>query len=301
MKGFSHIDNLNIKEFLYYPSLREESYALEGVEVDKEIVDLGFSSGNKICIFAHFDAASKLHKYVIEYLKKIKKFGYDIVFVTTSEEIPELEQLKDYVNLVVHRKNIGHDFVSWQSFILTYKKLLMGKEVLLTNDSIFVDPEKVDAVFHDMDNRDFDIYGATKSYQYAEHLQSYFVNFDHSVTQSEYFWEFWEQYPCSLVKDSVVKHGEIGMSQFFLEKGFKLYAFSDSIGLTTSSDINPVYDKGVELLEEYNYPFLKKQLVVHFYPKKTSRLRKAILSKRFSEKFLTLILDFLGNQNKATL
>ncbi len=289
----------NLLEYCYEPGvdLEKDQFTVNGYLVEKENIIFNSNLGDKVCIFAHYDSRSFLHDYVKEYLKKIKNAGFDIVFVTTCEEVPDKVYLKNVVDIVFHRKNIGHDFMSWQSFLLPHRHKIEGKQLLLTNDSVFVDPSKIDRVFNDLNAHEFDIYGGTRSFHFAEHLQSYFLYFKENVTSTKDFWSFWEEYPCPLVKDLVVEYGEIALSQYFISKGYKLKSYLNT-EYTINNCSNPVYDCGVELLKEYDYPFLKKQLVLHQLSKKGSKLGAVIVEGKYQGFLFPLIQSYLKCENK---
>ena len=55
---------------------------------------------NKLAIFSHFDKNNKIDKYVIYMLNQLHKLKFDIIFVTTSEQIHQNELKKiDYTNI----------------------------------------------------------------------------------------------------------------------------------------------------------------------------------------------------------
>ena len=54
---------------------------------------------NKLAIFSHFDNDNMVDKYVIYMLEQLHKLKFDIVFVTTSEQIHqnELKKIEKYI------------------------------------------------------------------------------------------------------------------------------------------------------------------------------------------------------------
>ena len=268
----------NLKVFLHKFSVHEDSVIEIGgrpLEV-KNINFKDFSEEGKICVFAHFDINANLHDYVLDYLKALNEKGYQVIFVTCSLNEDLASQVGPYVSKFVRRENVGHDFLSFMVGLFLYRKDIMGKELLIANDSVFVDTERLKTLLNSLEGKSFEVYGASKSIQYSEHLQSYFLAFGKAVTSDYAFWQFWETYPAPLVKDFIVLHGEIGLSKHLVKRGYKLGAYSEDVNFKATESENPVYDRGVELVEKHEFPFLKKQLVLRYYNRQNSCLRKYI-------------------------
>lgn len=251
-----------------------------------------FTSDGKVCVFAHYDVNQNLHDYVVDYLDSLTKNGYEIVFVTSSARDELFEQIRPYISKMIGRENVGHDFLSFAVGLSFFRRELQGREILIANDSVFVDSKKLSKLMDDLKSRNCAVYGASKSIQFTEHLQSYFMSFDKSLTSQEVFWQFWKEYPTTLVKDFIVWHGEIGLSRYLRDNGFSLDAFTDVLNFSVGQNQNPVYDRGVELVENYEFPFLKKQMVLRFYGKKNSRLRRFLDKDKNSESLEKNILSY---------
>lgn len=62
---------------------------------------------NKLCLLSHFDINNTIEKYVIHMIKELHKLKFDIVFITTSENmyIKELKKNKFlYKNIYYQKK-----------------------------------------------------------------------------------------------------------------------------------------------------------------------------------------------------
>ena len=62
---------------------------------------------NKLCLLSHFDTNNNIETYVIHMIKQLYKLRFDIVFVTTAEnmEIKELKKIRPYIKIAVIKKN----------------------------------------------------------------------------------------------------------------------------------------------------------------------------------------------------
>jgi hypothetical protein len=216
---------------------------------------------DKRCYFASFSSNSKIEDYVVEYLKQIRGMGFDIVFVTTSENVNDKDRLKGIVNILIHRKNIGHDFGSWVTGVKLFPNNTLEK-VLIANDSVLGPVGSLKEIFSDKMDQ-YDVYGATCSSQIEFHLQSYFVFFGKNIIQSGDFQKFWDEYTCVLIKDLVVFTGEIAITRFFRMKGYSIGSLVEDRGgfhLLTPR-INPMHSYWREMILDFNVPFIKNSLI----------------------------------------
>lgn len=231
--------------------------------VENEVIN-EFTS-KKRCYFASFSKTNQISLDLIKYLDKIKSLGFDIVFVTTSNKISveNIEKLKKVANVVVRRKNIGHDFGSWVTGILKYNPKSLD-QVLIANDSVHSFPNKFEKAFNMNRIAEFDIYGVTSSFQINYHLQSYFIFFNKKVLESGDFLRFWENYKLVLIKDLVILNGEISLTQYFKRKGYKIGCVAEEnqdYGNILHKRIDPMQSCWKEVIVNYNVPFIKKSLV----------------------------------------
>ncbi|WP_018969633.1 rhamnan synthesis F family protein [Rubritalea marina] len=175
-----------------------------------------------LCVYASYDAKSRVQKYVYHQLDRIiDELGAHVVFVTTSEELDEKdkEKLSAMGVSVIHRKNIGYDFKSYYTGFQQFEaRLGQFRSIFHCNDSVYGPFASLKSVCDRMRKTGFDVWGMTDSWQINYHIQSYFVCFTEVVFEA--LREFWAAYDFKCDYDTVIHCGEVGMSQFMVEKGF---------------------------------------------------------------------------------
>lgn len=190
-----------------------------------------------ICIYSHFDNDNAVQEYVLEAIKRINDDGFGVIFVTTSKKIndEDIEKIKKYCLSIIIRENIGYDFGSYKAgFEYVVNSNIKYSKILFTNDSVygpFCSLKKQIELL-----KKYDIVGVTDSFDTHYHLQSYFLLFGEIASNSKEFRSFWDSVEYipndnSNFKNLIIQKYEIGGSQSFISKGFKLGASNDSISM----------------------------------------------------------------------
>jgi rhamnosyltransferase len=149
--------------------------------------------------------------------------GFQIAFVSTGVSPSELASLPATVKGIA-RDNIGYDFFSYKvglnqlgSAVGQYSLI-----VLLNSSVICLEPRKLLERLDKLSWVDHDIWGASKSEEGGSHLQSFLVAFGATAIRSEAFGNWWTSLQPLSVRADVIKHQEIGMSQFLSDAGLRL-------------------------------------------------------------------------------
>ena len=179
-------------------------------------------------IFAHFDKNDLVDEYVFYYLKELWKICDKVVFVTTSnickQDIANLKKIKCQI---IKRENVGYDFISYQ---VGLKKIKFNNydEVVICNDSVYGPIFPLEEIFKKMEQENCDFWGMTENYEYAYHLQSYFLVFRKNIFNSKIFHNFWQTINIFNSKQTIIQKFEIGLSQLLLKEGFLPIAVAKS-------------------------------------------------------------------------
>lgn len=176
---------------------------------------------NKLCFFASYDPDSVLSPYVRLYLKELQSCGFDIVFCTTSPELKEesLAVLTNVCHLVIHRRNIGHDFASWKACFKSLPNWRAAEALLITNDSVLGPLRPLAHYFDKMDSSATPCWGMNDSNERAYHLQSFFIYLRGEALQSKRFARFWQGVSLLTEKYDIVKFYELGLSRALFKDG----------------------------------------------------------------------------------
>ncbi len=235
------------------------------------------SSKKNICIFSHFDRDNVIDSYVLHYLKELSGQDCDIIFVTTSRylSLDQRKKLQPFCHKIIIRKNTGRDFGAFKSGIQAIENLAFYNKVILANDSVYGPLYPLDKIIHYGDQMQLDMWGATDSFANQYHIQSYFIVFSKPLIQHLVFGEFWRHLPDLYFRDNIIHRYEIGMSQFFIKKGFKLGAYCPYLRIKESLQnipldfdyllrkvpLNPTHYFWNILVSDHCFPFLKRELI----------------------------------------
>jgi glycosyltransferase involved in cell wall biosynthesis len=250
-------------------------------------------SSRFLCVFSHFSRNKQVADYVYFYLQKLREAHCDIVFVSTSDSLPEdqLARLEALCCRVLVRKNYGYDFGSYKCGIDAAAPVLDRYEKLvLANDSCYGPFHDLNDLINHGDTQNLDMWGATDSFAVRYHIQSYFMVYNRNVVASPVFNLFWNKVKYSrdalkIKKQQIIDDFEIGGSTHFIDKSFKLGAFCDvsrlkryifdSVNERLHDDAtlrrlllanitvkhNPTHFYWDLLIRNMNFPFIKRELL----------------------------------------
>jgi hypothetical protein len=199
----------------------------------------------------------------------------------------------------IERDNSGFDFGSWFCALVAFGPLIQtAPAVIFANDSLYGPFRPLDTLIQGDDGRWPDYWSLTESSEIAHHFQSSFFALSQELLNSRLFKAFVAAYNLPVDKADVIFQGEVGLSQYLFDAGIKAQSFVTESDLRqswlarygreadTKDYINPVdlasdkirciFEVSMRqgygfnpqhlcwdiLLEEYGYPFLKRNLVL---------------------------------------
>lgn len=181
-------------------------------------------------VYVSYDSESRIQDHVIEQLRFFHQQGYRIVFVSTSPEL-KLEARGDlfsWAETVLHRKNLGYDFVSYKLGFAEFAPDLSSlSSVVLMNDSCVGPLFDFVPALRRMESDSGAVYGITKSVEIAEYIQSYFLHFGEGVIISGLLAEYLARIRILKSKWAIVRFLEIGGSRWLRKRGVVLRALVD--------------------------------------------------------------------------
>lgn len=182
---------------------------------------------NKLCLLSHFDINNTIEQYVIHMIKELHKLKFDIVFITTSENmnIKELKKISSYIKISIIKKNIGYDFISWKTALYSIGNYERYKQIIHLNDSIFFPLYNPKNMFKKMKNEKVDFWGLSDSYYLDYHIQSFFWVFNKKLIKSDFYNKFWNECTDLNDKGKIIKNYEITFTRKILNNNFKVSSF----------------------------------------------------------------------------
>jgi lipopolysaccharide biosynthesis protein len=200
-------------------------------------------------VVAHYDAAGRIARHLQALVAHLASLGR-VLFVSTHlarDAVPG-EGIE-----VIRRPNEGYDFFSYKRGIEALGDLAAYDQIVILNSSfVCLDPARLTQTFFARWRPEIDMLGLTANYEYAAHLQSYWVSFQgRRLLDSEAFARWWRDMEPVSDRDLVIPRYEVGMSHAMKNAGFTLAsAFSPRPG-QPGPHRNPTHLFWDALLEEF--------------------------------------------------
>jgi len=302
-----------IRDKLVYSLLPKNTNTPRVIKAQDGLISPDFNK--PICMFCGFDSQSKVKSYVYYYLRALLDAGFDIVFVTSStilEDI-DMQKLRQFCVRVIHRENRGYDFYSWKTGLDEYVQFGEHNGLLLTNDSIIGPFFNLGDIVEQIKRSDADIVGLTDAWQfggifgknYPGYLQSYFLYCKKQVIKSETFKHFFTNMKVLYFKRAIVRELEVGFS-------LQLGTYFSRVALfgvdrimkqlqvykRPKEHINLPIRYWRELITEMRYPFLKKSLLTQ--RRVSFDDLKGVLTEADSEFNLSFLDDLVSQKNNLS-
>jgi hypothetical protein len=214
---FGHSENTRTQSCRPIEIAMDSITAIHG---DPDELRARLQDNGAVAVLSTFRNEERISAVPNRLIAELRAAGFLIVAVDTSPLLPETEIDCD---LLVHRKNVGWDFASWMSTLATFPWLMNEASLLLLiNDSNIGPLRPLSELFERGRNLDVDAWGITDSYDIRYHIQSYFLHFNSSALRSGHLGDFVDSFSFPSVKAKIIGSGEIGLSQFLIERGLRL-------------------------------------------------------------------------------
>lgn len=214
-----------------------------------------------LIVFSHYDKDNIIDDYVVYYLTELQKIGSDILFVSTSEKMPESEakKISSLCCQVIIKQNVGYDFGAWRTGIdIITDQLAQYEQLILCNDSVYAPLFDLYEMFKQMDGK-FDFWGITNNYIYKHHIQSYFMVFSKKIFLEKWFLDFWKNIKVFRYKENIVKNYEIGLTKLITSK--KKHSYGVYCPSEYGDKKNPTHAYWKNLILKQRSPIIKIKLL----------------------------------------
>lgn len=269
------------------------------MEIQTKFAPIILDNMKTLSIIAAFSETGKLPEYVKYYCEHLLRISSEVCLVSNSplSRVDRQYCLSKKITLI-ERRNQGYDFGAWKEAILTYgrERLKKFEHLILTNDSVFGPIFPLSKIIAPMQNKDsLDLWGVTthpssKIDDCQEHLQSYFLCFNHRILSSKEFFEYWEEVAAPNSYSEAVSL-EKRLTQYFHRLGYNYGAFLSGENITSvklDMQNSTIFDP-IKLLKKGN-PFVKRRLFT-FSHKQSSDLGIYDLPSRLFQ-WLSLNSDY---------
>ena len=257
-----------------------------------------------VCLFCSYDYENIVRKNVYQYLDALALAGFNIIFISSSDDISvsDMEKLSRYCVSIINRENKGYDFYGWKTGLEKYARYKDHAGLLLANDSVIGPLFSISDIVTTLENCDADVIGMTDSFQFHPHLQSYFLYCKKNVVLSEEFLRFFSEVDILEFKNAIIRKYEVGFSRL-LGPRFRLsalYGLKPALARINFNQrpikwIEPTFHLWKPLITEFKFPFIKKSVLV----------RKGVSIAKFSaalaESDSTYNIDILNDLNSREI
>jgi len=229
---------------------------------------------NRLAIYAHYSPTARVHEMTLRQLAHYGAVEIPIVFVTMSESLSEddLKALRPLTRLIIHRDSFGRDFGAWRdSLPLIAREFPAPAELLLVNDSVLGPLRPMGHLFAEMRRRGPGLVGLTDSWMGPPHLQSYFLLAVGKPAVSDVF-AFLNDLRLSQSPWLMVRRGEYALTRFMTKRRHPVFSMFPYNAVRAAAvrtgaapangPINPTHHAWRELIAEFGFPFIKRNLIL---------------------------------------
>lgn len=226
----------------------------------------------RIVIFAFYDADGIVDSYIGRLLSGMRPYADWLIVVCNGGINSGRGYIEEYADEVIMRENRGYDAGAYKDVITSLIKTRRMSEydqMILFNDTIYGFFYPLSEMFKVTDaEKKVDLWGMTehsgigkhKGIELSWHLQGYFVIINERLMHSLDFSAFWEDLEYPETYTETIFRFEIGLSQYFLEKGYILKSIysPDKINVSKDNDFGNLYfSHAYELVCKAGCPVLK--------------------------------------------
>ena len=217
------------------------------------------SERRRAFVVAHYESAGRVALNLRRLVSHLRSLGR-VVFVSTRLDDAGRDSL-DGVE-VITRPNEGYDFFSYKRGIESLGGLAAFDGLVILNSSfVCVDPPRLTARFFARSAPEIDVLGLTANFEYAAHLQSYWIGFEtRRVLDSPAFAAWWRDMEPVSDRELVIPRYEVGLSHAMKRAGFTLAsAFTPPPHQRSGAHRNPTHIYWDSLFDEFG--ILKLELL----------------------------------------
>lgn len=232
----------------------------------------------RLCIYLTFDRQGIVDKYIGYILKELKTcVSYLVVVCNQPEIVSGKEIFEKYADDIFYRENIGLDTGGFKDALcdfIGWDIVLQYDELILVNDSMYGPFKPMKTIFSEMEKKDVDFWGLAKHGEgrnneithFPEHIQTFFLVIRSKMLHCKEFEKYWEEMPYYQTYIENVKRHEIRFTQYFSDLGYLYDTLADTDindSIHSENNYTQFCTISYELIKKRNFPFLKKQQIVH--------------------------------------
>lgn len=247
---------------------------------------LDSASSKRYGVYVFFDQDGIVDEYNLYFLKELKKeVSHLLVICNGALNEKGREDFEAVADELLVRPNEGYDITAYKIGLKKCKFNADGKydEVIICNSTMFGPFYPFSEMFGVMAAKDLDFWGITNFHEVPfdpfgtvkygmlpKHVQSFFMVFRKSLTQTKDFIHYWKKMPKIHNYEEAIGYHEAIFTKEFSDKGYRwdVYANSDELEGYT---YDPLRDFPRLMIEKKRCPVIKRRSFFHEYVEALSR------------------------------
>lgn len=187
-----------------------------------------------VAILVTWDAKGRIHDFLVEHMRALKKAGRKVILVSNSPKFPDdqVGRARPHCALIAWRHNRGYDFGAYRDGILLVPDYAALTSAIFINDSIYGPFQPLGPLLKKADASKADVWGMTDSWDTRWHLQSYFLFFHKKALQNPEVRKMWMRWQHVQSKSWVINRLEIGLTGQLMNAGLTcaaLFPYRDAV------------------------------------------------------------------------
>ena len=212
------------------------------------------TSDYKLAFISHYNIHGIIQQCIMRLIYSLKESEYEVLIISglLSEEAIDW-CINEGVGFMI-RKNQGRDFGAFQDAWLSLSPKSISNRctnLILLNDSVYPLANLEQTTWNNFLKGSDGVLGLTDSYQNGYHLQSYALNIPRIVLKTEWWNNYWLNYPSWGGTAMAIKYGEIGLSQLIIKNKVKLTAIHSIVDVRSYSASEEFYHNLRDICSEH--------------------------------------------------
>lgn len=268
---------------------------MSGIEL--KIIKQDWNAKGDVCLFVTHSPDCTVKPHVAHHVAALMNAGFQVILIAATDRLAVANRLKSFnapAGLIA-RSNRGYDFGAWADTLRAMPDLWDASRLLLVNDSVIGPTRKGPDLFLRLKQSTADLVGLVESYQYARHLQSFFLLMNRPALAHTALRDFWSGVENLVDKSHVIRNYEVRFTSVCRDAGLNVQSlYPYDLFASKGRAFNPTIELWSDLLRR-GFPYVKVQLIRDFLPPPNILMLKQILS----EPVLNPFIDWAAKQRQA--
>lgn len=236
------------------------------------------SAKRSLCVFIHFSNSPYIPYYVLLYLKELSLYFDEVILVANKRGVKNEKDINLHSLKTLYVKNEGYDLGMFYKAFQTINANEYSQIACINDSNILFN--KLTTVFEWGKSVQLDFWGLIDSmhrppfstHENDYHIQSHFMVFNEKAIallpaffDSIHIESIFKESDIRIVREQVINHWEIGVSQFMLKSGLRIGSYFNGRIYTRLYLSGKLRNISIRLYHELiraGYPLIKKKVIL---------------------------------------